>query len=260
MRGRISWLLSASLLAAATATTAQPLPCASVAAEVREYVKSRGACRDVKPAPRPRATRPAAKASDSQPSTQQKLALPQEPASAAVAPSDGTAIPPTADSLPAGAERTTPATAPVTPTAVSPAQAPAADPAPASTVAPPEPLRESTVPPVARSQLPSASSASAAFIFVAGVSLGLLFGAISMRQWLLRRRPIGTETAPAPALSQRRPPADRQPAESAAAAAPQTGGADEIRFAAWFVPLQTTIELAPRAGGVPIEHSRDHHA
>ena len=53
-RGRISWLVSAALLLGATAATAQPLPCASVSPEAREYVRSRGACRDVKTAPRPR--------------------------------------------------------------------------------------------------------------------------------------------------------------------------------------------------------------
>ena len=46
MRAKIALLLSASLLTGAIAATAQPLPCASVAPEVRERVQEAGACRD----------------------------------------------------------------------------------------------------------------------------------------------------------------------------------------------------------------------
>jgi PASTA domain len=46
MRANIALLLSASLLTGAIAATAQPLPCASVAPEVRERVREAGACRD----------------------------------------------------------------------------------------------------------------------------------------------------------------------------------------------------------------------
>lgn len=49
MRAKIAWLLSATLLAGATAAAAQPLSCASVAPEVRERVREAGACRDAAP-------------------------------------------------------------------------------------------------------------------------------------------------------------------------------------------------------------------
>jgi PASTA domain len=54
-RGRISGLVCAALLLGATAATAQPA-CDSVSPEVRDYVRSRGACREAKKAPRPRAS------------------------------------------------------------------------------------------------------------------------------------------------------------------------------------------------------------
>ncbi len=50
MRAKIALLLSVSLLTGATAATAQRLPCASVAPEVRERVREAGACRDATPA------------------------------------------------------------------------------------------------------------------------------------------------------------------------------------------------------------------
>ena len=46
MRAKIALLLSVSLLTGAIAAAAQPLPCASVAPEVRERVREAGACRD----------------------------------------------------------------------------------------------------------------------------------------------------------------------------------------------------------------------
>jgi hypothetical protein len=49
MRTKIALLLSAFLLAGAIEATAQPLPCASVAPEVRERVREAGACRDATP-------------------------------------------------------------------------------------------------------------------------------------------------------------------------------------------------------------------
>ena len=50
MRAKIALLLSVSLLTGATAAAvAQPLPCASVAPEVRERVREAGACRDDTP-------------------------------------------------------------------------------------------------------------------------------------------------------------------------------------------------------------------
>ena len=49
MRAKIALLLSVSLLTGAIAATAQPLPCTSVAPEVRERVREAGACRDATP-------------------------------------------------------------------------------------------------------------------------------------------------------------------------------------------------------------------
>jgi PASTA domain len=49
MRAKMALLLSVSLLTGAIAATAQPLPCTSVAPEVRERVREAGACRDATP-------------------------------------------------------------------------------------------------------------------------------------------------------------------------------------------------------------------
>jgi hypothetical protein len=59
MRAKIALLLSASLLTGAIAATAQPLPCASVAPEVRERVREVGACRDATPGDAAKAAAPA---------------------------------------------------------------------------------------------------------------------------------------------------------------------------------------------------------
>lgn len=259
MRARISWLLSASLLLGTTATTAQTLPCASVSAEVREYVKQRGACRDVKPAARPRAaTRAASKAADTRPSTPQQSVAPPAAAPDAVVPPDSTASPQIPEGPAARAASTDPVAVPATAAAAPPAQTPATDLAPPPSAAPQAPLPESTVPPDTSSQSSTTFPASVALIFAAGVALGLLFGALAMHQWSLRRQ-RSVARAPAPSLQQDQPPFAQQPAATAAGSAAQTGGTDEIRFAAWFVPLETKIVLAPRAGEASIELSRDHH-
>ena len=74
-RGRIPWLVSSALLLGATAAIAQPLPCASVSAEVREYVRNRGACSDAIAAPRPRSSRQSKSSASSSPTSAQQNGL-----------------------------------------------------------------------------------------------------------------------------------------------------------------------------------------
>ncbi len=87
--------------------------------------------------------------------------------------------------------------------------------------------------------------------------LGLLFGALMMRQWLLRRELAAAENAAPPTLSQH-----PQPVETSAGGLSDTGAAPEIRFAARLDPGETTIVFAalPDGDEVAIEHSSDHHA
>ena len=253
LRSRVSWLLSAALLLGATAAaTAQPLPCSSVSPEAREYVRQRGACREVKPASRPRAsTQSKPKVSDSPTSAPQELAVPdvigrsdadaaralanfkverietasaapagevlaQEPAPATLGPPGSTVILRVSDGSLASAASTNPVTAPVaapvTAAVASSTKAPGTDPAPASTAVPMLP-QEPAVPPGTRDQLPTALSASAALIFGAGVLLGLVSGALLMRARLLRRQPVAGEVAPPPPLPQPQPPVDQPPVD-----------------------------------------------
>jgi len=222
-RRRISWLVSTALLLGATAATAQPLPCTSVAAEVREYVRSRGACRDVKAAPRPRAsTKPKPVAAD----------VPA-PAAPAVERTDSTPVLPEAESSPAGDASAPPVEPAGAAAAAAAAASPAAEPAPApaASVSPaalpvPEPPADAIDPPGARSPLSLPFPVVAALLLVAGIAFGLLAGALLMRRWLLRGTPAPGESA--------RPPESATP--------------PDIRFAAWLVPIATTIELAPGPG------------
>ena len=75
-RGRIPWLVSSALLLGASAAIAQPLPCASVSAEVREYVRNRGACSDAIAAPRPRSSRQSKSSASDATSAQQNGLVP----------------------------------------------------------------------------------------------------------------------------------------------------------------------------------------
>ena len=233
-RGRISWLVCAALLLGATAATAQPA-CDSVSPEVREYVRSRGACREAKKAPRPRAsTQSKSGASGSPTSAHQNQLVPhvigrsytdaaralakfkverietasaapagevlaQEPAPAALGRPGSTVILQVSDGSLAGAASTNPVTAPATAAAASSAPAPATSLAPATTTVP-LPPQEPIDPPAARGQFPTAFWAIAALIFGAGASLGLLSGALLMRRRLLRRQLAVGENAPPPTL------------------------------------------------------------
>jgi hypothetical protein len=295
MRGRISWLLSAALLLGTTAATAQPLPCASVSPEVREYVRQRGACREAKPAPRPRASMHSkSRVADNPTSARQNLFVPdvvgrsytdaaralanfqverieaagvaptgevltQDPSPATPGLPGSTVVLRVSDGSLATAASTNPVTAPVTAAAASttaPATEPATDLAPASTAAP-MPLPEPAFLSGARGQFPTELSAKAALIFVAGVLLGLLSGAHLMRERLRRRQLAIVDYSPLPTLPKR-----QQLAESDAGGVSEPGASSEIRFAARFVPVETAIVLAPLPGAdeVSIDHSSNHHA
>ena len=299
MRAKIALLLSVSLLTGAIAATAQPLPCTSVAPEVRERVREAGACRDATPedvAPKGASPAPSSavtmKLSDgtvvrvpseisstindgrkraatnetakpkgaprasaqSKPDASaapalQKLKVPDvigrsyvgagnalaefkvdriETASAAPAgevlaqePAPATLVLPgstislrVSDGSLARAADTTPITAPATAPAPSSAPAPArraAAPAPATATAA-APASEPTVPPAPGARFPIALSANAALILGAGVLLGLLLGALLMRQWLLRRKRLADEDDAPPTFYQRQQPVDTAPA------------------------------------------------
>ena len=291
-RCRISWLLSAALLLGATAATAQSLPCTSVSPEVREYVRKRGACRDAKTAPRPRASTPSrSSVSDRPTSAQQKLLVPdvigrsyanaagalanfkverieaagaaptgevlaQDPEPATLGRPGSTVILQVSDGSLATVASMNPVPAPVTAAAASSTTAPATDLASASTVDPMLP-QEAAVPSGARGQFPTALSANVALIFGTGVLLGLLSGALLMRRRLLRRQLAVGEYAPPPTF-----PQHRQPAVADTGRVSEPGASSEIRFAARFLPVETTLVLAPFPGDdeVSIDYSSDHHA
>ncbi len=125
--------------------------------------------------------------------------------------------------------------------ATNPPPAPATNPAPAAQLAP-------------RGRFPISFPASAALILGAGVLLGLLLGALLMRQWQLRRRLAADDNAALrPALFQHQPPVET---------ALRTEAMPEIRFAARLDPGETTIEFAPLldSDAVALEQSSDQHA
>ncbi len=148
---------------------------------------------------------------------------------------------------------TAPATAAAPPSAPAPAaeSAPAAAPAPATATA-----AAPAVPLAPRARFPIALSANAALILGAGVLLGLLLGALLMRQWLLRRKRLADEDHAPPTFYQRQQPVDT------GTGGVQTEAAPEFRFAARLYPGETTIALVPRPDGeaVASEQSSDHHA
>lgn len=180
--------------------------------------------------------------------------LAQEPAPATLVLPGSTVSLQVSDGSLAGAAGVTPVTAPTTAAAPSSPPAPAADPAPASATDPAS-ASERTVLPAPRGRFPIAFSANAALILGAGVLLGLLLGALLMRQWLLRRKLAADEnTALPPALYQHQHLVDT--------GALETEATPEIRFAARRDSGETTIELAPLADSeeVAIEQSSDQHA
>jgi hypothetical protein len=182
--------------------------------------------------------------------------LAQEPAPATPMLPGSTVSLQVSDGSLASAAGTTSVTAPAAAAAASSTPAAATDSAPASAAAP-VPASKPTVPPEPRGRFPIAFSANAALILGAGVLLGLLLGALLMRQRLPRREPAAEVNAAPPTPSQR-----QQSVETGAGGVSETGAAPEIRFAARRDPGETTIALAPLPDGAEaaIEHSNDHHA
>ena len=141
---------------------------------------------------------------------------------------------------------TVPATAAASPAAASPlAPAPIADPAPVS-VTTPAPASEPAVQPAPPGRFPIVFPANAALILGAGVLLGVLLGALLMRQWH-RRRMLAADDNP------RLPPVSypRQPVETGL----QTEAMPHIRFAARLDPGEATIEWVADSEEVAIEQS-----
>jgi len=300
-RGGIPWLVSSALLLSATAAIALPLPCASVSAEVREYVRNRGACSDAIAAPRPRSPKQSKSSASSSPtSAQQNEPIPdvvgrsvtdaaralakfkverietasaapagevlaQEPAPSAAGRTGGTVILRVSDGSLAVATSTNPVEEPATAAAASAAATPvtaavpSSAPAPASSAAP-LPPQEPIDSRGASGQFSSAFSPSAALIFGVGGLLGLVFGALLMRQRLLRGQRTGGENMP-PTLPPRQQPVDQRPAESGTCGLSEPGASSESGFAARLAPAATTIVLAPLpdADEISTEHSSDYH-
>lgn len=295
MRDRFSWLLSAALLLGATAATAQPLPCTSVSPEAREYVRSRGACRDPKPAPRPRVSKkPKSSVSESPASARQTHSVPDvigrsyADAARALAnfkveridapgaaptgevlaqdPAPGrpgsTVILRVSDGSLATAASAHPVTAPVTAAAASSTTAAPADLPPAALAAR-MPPQEPTALPEARGQFSTALSANAALIFGAGALLGLLSGALLMRERMRRHQPAVDDYVRPPTLPQVQKPIDPQPlgprpAESDGVGVSEHGAPSEIRFAARIIPVETTIAFAPFPDGDEVSVDGEH--
>jgi hypothetical protein len=170
--------------------------------------------------------------------------LAQEPAPAALGRPGSTVILRVSDGSLATIANTIPVTAPVAAAAVTSTTAPATDVAPAATAVPMLP-QEPAVPTGVRGEVPIALPADAALIFGAGVLLGLLCGGLLMRGRLLRRQPTVSEFASPPTLPQSQQSADQRPAESDTGNVATPGKSSEISFAARFVPVETTIVLAP---------------
>ena len=122
--------------------------------------------------------------------------LAQEPAPATLMLPGSTVSLQVSDGSLASAAGTTPVTAPATAAAASSTPAPATG-STAASAATPVPASEPTVLPEPRGRFPIAFSANAALILGAGVLLGL-FGALLVRQSLLRRKLAADENAAPP--------------------------------------------------------------
>ena len=332
MRAKIALLLSASLLGSAIA--AQPVPCASVAAEVRDRVREAGACRDAddaalkaaaalsgtvtmklsdgtvvtipreisssingrkravtnEPAP-PKSVSRAGKFAQSGPGAsgnpppalrtvqvpdvigrsaadagsalaqfnvervQTASAAPagevlaQEPGAASLVPPGSTVTLQVSDgSLAAASGAGIPAVTEVPMPAPAAAATPA--PAPVAELAPPTTRTSET----ATRGFQNVFSANSALILGAGVSLGLILGALLMRQWLRRRDSMADEIAAAPALY-----LNQSVDTGSVASAPEVVA--EVRFAARRDPSETTIEFVALADdeALAIEQSSEQH-
>jgi len=293
----IAWLVSAALLfgAAAAAAASKPLPCTSVSPEVREYVRSRGACRDIKPAPRRRAsTKPRASGSAASAPPNHSVphvigrnfadavsalsefkverveaasaapageVLAQEPAPAALGRAGSTVTLQVSDGSLAGAASMDPATVPATApaTAVAASSAPAMNPAPASAPVALAP-QEANDPPGARGPFPTDYSTIAALMFGAGTLLGLLSGAFLMRRWLQRGRLTARESAlpSTPTFPQQQRPVDQQPVDQLRAdPQPAESDAGGLPETGAAPEIQFTAWLVPSATTIALAHRLD---
>ena len=334
MRAKVGLLVSGSLLVGAVAVAAQPVPCASVAPEVRDRVREAGACRDgaADDAAAPSATviiklsdgtvvrvpreigsninegRKHAPSNDTAPPTgtagarasmqsepkapadpplaSQKRHVPdvigrsyadagnavavfivdrietasaaragevlaQEPAPASLAlPGSRVSVQVSDGSLAgsAGADKMS-----ARPDAAPSAPAPTSDRAPV-VVADLAPAATRTPQPATRGRFSADFSSSTALVLGAGVLLGLMLGALLMRQWLLRRASGAEEDVAAPTF-------DRNESGGTATGVSAAEAVPEVRFAARRDPAETTIELAPLADdeAVPTGHPSEKH-
>ena len=182
--------------------------------------------------------------------------LAQEPAAATLMLPGSTVSLHVSDGSLASAAGTTPVTAPATASAASVTPLPATD-STATSAAAPVPASEPPVTPEPRGRFPIAFFANAVLILGAGVLLGLLCGALLVRQWLLRRKLAADENAAPPPPSRH-----QQRVETGAGGVSETGAAREIRFATRLDMGETMIEWGPLPDGDPvaIEHLSDHHA
>ncbi len=173
--------------------------------------------------------------------------LAQDPAPATLVLRGSTVSLQVSDGSLAGAAGATMDTVPAPAAAPPPAPAPAVDPAPASatnSAASSEP----TVQPAPRGRFPIAFPTNAALILGAGVLLGVLLGALLMRQWQ-RRRMLAADDNPAlpPAPYQHQPPVET---------AFEKEAMPDIRFAARLDPGETTIEWVCDSEAVARSSSR----
>jgi hypothetical protein len=97
-------------------------------------------------------------------------------------------------------------------------------------------------------------STNGALVLGAGVSLGLILGALLMRRWQLRRESVADEIVTAPAHYQKQS-VDR------VSVTPPLDVTGEVRFAARRDPSETTIEFVEFADdeAVSIEQSSEQH-
>ena len=145
-------------------------------------------------------------------------------------------------------------TAPTGANETAPAQAPAAVAVPT-----PAPVVASVMPATRTSEgatrgFATMLSTNGVLVLIAGVSLGLILGALLMRQWQLRRKSVADEIVTAPA------PYQKQSVDRVSVTLPLdvTG---ELRFAARRDPSETTIEFVAFADdeAVSIEQSSEQH-
>ena len=143
-------------------------------------------------------------------------------------------------------------TAPISANESAPAPAAVAVPAPAPVAASGIPATRTTE--GATRGFATMLSTNGALVLGAGVSLGLILGALLMRRWQLRSESVADEIVTAPAHYQKRS-VDR------VSVTPPLDVTGEVRFAARRDPSETTIEFVAFADdeAVSIEQSSEQH-